>query len=396
MAALPGQDKSLWLDTTEQTNYSVLTDTKPVFDVLVAGGGISGILAAWLLQNEGYKTAVIEKDRIIENTTGNTTAKLTSQHNLVYDYLISQHGKAAARVFGKANQQAIEDIDAVARLLGIPCDLERAPAYVYTMEKDRVEPIRQEVAAAKNLGLPAVFTTKTDLPYEVRGAIRFNDQAQFHPRKFLLAVAADFVAKGGQIFERTEALDIRRGKNASLITKKGRLKAANIVVATKYPFWRPKIFEPVTWVKLSYALGVLLKDQRQYPRGMYITAERPVRTIRSAPYKNGRLLIFGGESHKMTKNYDKNRHYRALVEDVKQKYQVKRVVYRWVAGDMMPRDRLPYIGPYPGEDNIHVVTGFHAWGLTWGMIAAQIIVDTIAGKSRLNPVAKLVTPDRLN
>jgi glycine/D-amino acid oxidase-like deaminating enzyme len=391
-ARLPGDETSLWLATTAKTDYPPLPANGGVFDVAIVGGGISGILTAWMCQKEGLKTVLVEKDRIIANTTGNTTAKLTSQHNLVYHYLLAKHGRQVAKAFGQANQQAIEDIDAVAQSLGIDCDFERADAHAYTQQSKGLQAIKDEVKAAKSLGLPASFVTNTDLPFAVKGAVKFTGQAQFHPRKFLLGVAADYMAAGGIIFEQTEALDIKTGRPNTLKTKQGELKAGSIVVASKYPFWRREIFDKATWVKLSYALGVTLREDL-YPRGMYISTEAPVRTIRSHPYKKSRILIFGGESHKLTKGYDKSEHYKNLVTDVGQKFPVDKIIYRWVAGDMMPRDHLPYIGLYPKQSSVYVITGFHAWGLTWGMVAAGMIRDQING--RANPLRELFSPKRL-
>lgn len=394
MAQLPGKDTSLWLDTTPETKYPTFgAGHNDKYNVVVAGGGIAGILTAWQLQKAGLKTALVEKDRIIQNTTGNTTAKLTSQHNLVYDFLISEHGREVAQAFADANQQAIEDIEATGRILEVDHDFSRRAAYVYTEKANKVKDIKTEVATAKSLGLPASFVTKLDLPFSVKGAIKFSLQAQFHPRKFLLAVAQDYVNHGGVIFEQTEASDIKTAKPNVLKTNKGELSAPHIVVATKYPFWQRKLFEKDTWVKLSYALGVILKDKNQYPQGMYINAEEPVRTIRSHPYKGDQIMIFGGESHKITKDYDKNEHYKNLVEDVHKRFDVDKIVYRWIAGDMMPNDRMPHIGAYPGQDNIHVITGFRAWGLGWGMIAAEIISDTITG--RANSLKEIFSPSRL-
>jgi glycine/D-amino acid oxidase-like deaminating enzyme len=391
MPKLPGKDTSLWLDTTPKTSFTELSPLRQTLDAVVVGGGIAGILTAWHLQQSGLKVAIIEKSNIIENTTGNTTAKLTSQHNLVYDYLIREHGRAAAKAFGEANQKAIEDIYNLSQTLAIDCDFERAEAYVYTQQLENLKKIKQEVEAAKSLNLPASFETKTDLPFPIKGAIKFADQAQFHPRKFLLGIVAELRKKKVPIFEQTEAVDIKPGRTAILKTNKGELKSRYIVGATKYPFWHKDLFEDKTWVKLSYALGVTLNED--YPLQMYISAEEPVRTIRSHPYKDGRILIFGGESHLMTKDYNKDEHYQNLVDDVKQKFKIDKIVYRWIAGDMMPNDRMPYIGAYPGEDNIFVITGFHAWGLAWGMVSAQIISDEING--RTNRYAKHFDLSRL-
>lgn len=391
MADLPGKDTSLWLATTPETDFPPLQSDDEIYDTLVVGGGIAGILTAWELQQAGQKVALLDKDGIVQNTTGNTTAKLSSQHNLIYNFLIEKHGKEVAKAFGDANQQGIEDIKALADKLKIDCDFERAEAYVITEDPDEVERIEAEVKAAKSLGLPASFETKTDSHFDVQGAIKFANQAQFHPRKFLLGVAAELRKNGVPIYEHTEASDITTGDIATVKTNKGEIRAKNVVVATKYPFWKRDIFADYTWVKLSYALGVLLDEA--YPMGMYITSSGPIRTLRSHPYKNSRILVFGGESHKMEPGYNKDEHYKALIDDVQNRFKVKEIKYRWIAGDMMPHDRLPYIGAYPGENNIYVITGFHAWGLAWGMAAAQMIRDEITGRE--HPHKEFFNPSRL-
>ena len=390
MAELPGKDTSLWLDTTPETSYPKL-EADDEADAAIIGAGIAGILTAWQLQQAGLKVAIIEKNRIIENTTGNTTAKLTSQHNLIYDFLIKKNGRGAAQAFADANQQAITNIKQLAEKLNIDCDFEPGSAFVYTEREDKLADIKAEVEAAKSLGLPASFETAIELPIKIKGAVKFARQAQFHPRKFLLGIADRLVKNGAKIYEQTEALDIKPGGQPVLQTKGGEIKAKYIIGASKYPLWRSEIFEEITWTKLSYALGVKLKAG--YPMDMYITTEHPVRSIRSHPYQGGRLLIFGGESHEMTKDYDKDEHYQNLIDDATKRFDVEKIVYRWIAGDVMPNDRMPYIGAYPGEDNVFIITGFHAWGLAWGMASSKIIRDLIINKS--NPYSEIFGLQRL-
>lgn len=391
MAKLTGKDTSLWLDTTPETSYPKLSGDISV-DAAIAGGGITGLLIAWFLQSQGLKTAVVDKARIVQNTTGNTTAKLTSQHYLVYNYLTNEFGEKVAKTYAEANENAIDDIEKLAKKLRIDCDFSRRDAYVYTNDDKKVSDVEDEVKAAKKIGLPATFETKTDLHFDVKAAVKFSNQAQFHPRKFLLGVANELNKAGGQIFEETEVSDIKTGKENILVSKNGKIKAKYIIEATKYPFWKPDMFKKHTWTKLSYALGVLLR-KNQYPQGMYITTDEPTRTIRSHPYKGGQMLIFGGEAHKMEPGYDKNEHYQKLIDDVHKKYDVKKIMYRWIAGDNMTYDRMPYIGQYPEHPNIFIATGFRAWGLAWAMAAAHIIVDKIMKK----PVdwAKPFSLDRL-
>ena len=220
---LQGLDTSLWVGTTEQTDYPSLEVDKTTYDVVVVGGGITGVVLAFRLQNEGKKVALVERARIVEWTTGSTTAKLSSQHYLIYDYLIKRHGQNVAQAFADANQNGIEDVFKISRDLGIDCDLSRRDAYVFTRQSDKVQDIKQEVNSSKKLGLPASFETTIGLPFEVAGAIKFTGQAQFHPRKFLLALADQFVKLGGVIYEHTNATDIIPGRPHTIVTDKGNL-----------------------------------------------------------------------------------------------------------------------------------------------------------------------------
>jgi glycine/D-amino acid oxidase-like deaminating enzyme len=379
MTELAGQDTSLWIATTQETRYPKFEYENERYEAAVVGGGITGILTAYKLQRAGINTVLLEKNRIVENTTGNTTAKVTSQHYLIYSDLVKEHGEEVAKIYGKANEQAIDGIESLAQKLNIDCDFKRTDAYVFTNDSKVIKDIEKEVEVNQQLGLPSSLATEIDLPLPLKAAIKFSNQAEFHPRKFLLPIAEEFIKLGGKIYEETEVKDIEAGERInSVITQSGNIKAKFVVEATKYPFWRKKLFEDAYWTKLSYALGVLIDGH--YPEGMYINVEDPRRTIRSAHYKKGQILIFGGESHKLTKDYDKNEHYKNLIDDVPKYFKVKEIIYRWIAGDAMSNDMMPYIGAYPDHPNIYMVTGYRAWGLAWAMAASNIISGSILGK----------------
>lgn len=261
-------------------------------------------------------------------------------------------------------------------------------------QANRVEEIRTEVKAAKSLGLPANFEIETDLPFPVKAAIRFSDQAQFHPRKFLLELAKTFVTRGGVIYEQTKVTDINPGKPHSLKTKNGdELRARSIVQASGEPFWEGEIFDGRMWIKMSYGLVVRLKPDSNYPKDMYITTDEPLRTIRSAPYGNGRVLLFGGESHEWDEKTDNpDAHYQNLIEDVHARFDVESVLYRWLAGDYMPYDLIPCIGPLPDHPSIYVVTGYRAWDLL-GQCRQQVLSQGTCPASRSGGRNTLVWSD---
>ena len=294
--SLPGQDESIWIGTTKHTNYPELVRDIELYDVAVVGGGITGIVTAYRMQKAGLRVVLVGRGRIVEWTTGSTTAKLSAQHYLIYDYLIRRHSRPVAAAFAQANQRGIDAVERLSKELSIDCGFSRCDAYVYTQQAGKVDAIKAEVAAATSLGLPASFETTSDLPFPILAAIKFSDQAQFHPRKFLLALAEKFVAAGGVLYEQTEAIDITPGHPHVLTTKQGTLLAKSIVQASGEPFWGGEVLDGRMWMKMSYALAVTLRDEASYPNGMYITTDQPMRTIRSAPDGSGRVLLFGGEA----------------------------------------------------------------------------------------------------
>jgi glycine/D-amino acid oxidase-like deaminating enzyme len=375
---LPGEEVSLWVETTGRTAYPVLSGDADHYDVIVVGGGITGVVTAYRLAQSGRRVALVERERIAEWTSGATTAKLSSQHYLIYAYLLGRHGQDLAQAYADANQAGIDEIERLGEEMRIDCEFSRRSSYVFSRSPSQIDAFEAEVDAARQLGLPAHFETSMDLPFEVKAVVRFDGQAQFHPRKFLLALAERFASGGGAIFEHTHATLIVTGEPNTVVTDKGNLKGDVVVQASGEPFWRNEIFRERMWLKMSYALAVELEDPNECPDGMYITTDAPMRTIRSAQRDGHPVLVFGGESHEYDEGtFDADSRYRALIEDVQARFKVKRVHCRWLAGDFMPYDRIPFIGPDPEHPSIYVITGYRAWGLAWAMSAARGILGYI-------------------
>jgi glycine/D-amino acid oxidase-like deaminating enzyme len=229
-----GSAKSYWMDSTEATSFAHLADDVEV-DVAVIGGGIAGLCTAWELARTGASVALVGADRIAAGVTGYTTAKLTAQHGLIYAHLRSKFDEQAARWYATSQLDAIAHVVATVADLGIDCDLERRPAYTYLPEEKR-DRIEAEVDAATQAGLTASLVTETGLPYRIGAAIRVEHQAQFHPRRYLLALAADLVHGGGRIFERTRIVELDEGEPCRITSEAGvTVTARDVVVATHYP-----------------------------------------------------------------------------------------------------------------------------------------------------------------
>ena len=378
--------RSLWLATAEVDEFPALEGDIEV-DVAVVGAGITGVTVAHLLKREGKSVALLEMRRIGLGTTGNTTAKLTVGHSLVYAKLSSSHGPDAARLYAESNREAISQMDTLAAELGIDCDWEPASNYVYTESSGRLDKLEEELEAMRSAGVLAEMTRDTDLPFAVAGAIRVDEQAQFHPLKYLAGLVARIPGDGSHVFEQTRSAGVKSGETAIVETSTGRVLAKHVVITTQLPFLDRGLFFAKAHPQKSFAVSAELEEARA-PRGMYISIDEPTRSIRSAPSGDGiRQLIVGGESRRPGEEQNDEDAYQALDEFMRAEFGVMSDLH-WSAHDYIPADGLPYIGRLRrGDERLHVATGFAKWGLTKGTIAARIITDAIVGRS--NPWAAL-------
>jgi glycine/D-amino acid oxidase-like deaminating enzyme/nitrite reductase/ring-hydroxylating ferredoxin subunit len=383
---------SYWMATASETSFAPYEGGDLRVEVAVIGGGITGLTTALLLKQAGVSVAVIEAGRVACGVTGSTTAKVTSLHGLTYAKLASTFGQEGARVYGEANQAGLELIARLVEQLGLDCDFERLPAFTYTEDPQQVSTIEEEVGAAQQAGLPASFSSQIGLPFPVQGAVRFEEQAQFHPRKFCLGLAEAIDGDGGRVFEQTRALDLRLGFPCTVKTDHGPLRADHVVLATHLPFFDPAGLFAKTSPSRSYAAAVTLADPA--PPGMYLSADPATRSVR--PLVSGsRQAVLAGEEHKTGHGRDTRSHYEALEGWARDRFPVESVDYRWSAQDYLPADSVPYIGRLiPGYGRLHVATGFKKWGMTHSAVAAMLLCDHITG--RANPWSGLFRATRLH
>jgi len=345
-------------------------------EVAVLGGGIVGVTAALAVARGGASTALLEAHRIGAGVTGNTTAKLSSLHGLTYASMRASLGDETASAYGLANEAGITRIAELAAELGIDCHLRRKPNFTYTESEGQRREVEDEVAAATALGLPASFAEETELPLEVAAAVRFDDQAEFDPYRYVSGLADAAEREGCLLFERTRAVGI---EGAGVRTALGpRIRAERVIVATHIPFLNRGLFFARTHPERSYALAV--RAPQAALQGMYISAGSPVRSLRSHPAGGGELLIVAGESHRVGEGDEADR-YRSLEEFARQRFGAEAVECRWSAQDNMPEDGLPFVGRLvPLSDRVVVVTGLRKWGLAMGTTAAEIVADRVLGR----------------
>ena len=383
-----------WIASTEETNYPKLDQDIEV-EVAIIGGGIVGITCAYLLKSEGVKVAVIEADRILQGTTGHSTAKITSQHGLIYARLKNQVGEGLAQQYADANEQAIRLVSDTVDELKIDCDFGWRSAYVYTQSEKYLQDIEDEVEAALSLGIKASYLDKIPLPFDVKAAERFDGQAQFHPVEYLQILASKIPGNGSYIFEQTQAINIGDNGSPMVVTRQGNtIRAEKIIIASHYPFFDGGgLYFSRIYQEKSYIVGVKIKEK--FPEGMYITAENPARSLRSQKYEDGELVLLAGEHHKTGYGNDTNIHYQNLIDFGRNTFEVEDILYRWSTQDCMTADGIPYIGNLtPRSPNLYLATGFGKWGMSNGTVAGMLLRDLIVKGD--SPWAEVYNPFRFN
>jgi glycine/D-amino acid oxidase-like deaminating enzyme/nitrite reductase/ring-hydroxylating ferredoxin subunit len=388
---------SYWVDSAPASDYPKLTKDLTV-DVAVIGAGMVGVTAALFLKEHGATVALIEGGRVSGGVTANTTAKVSSAHGMHYDAVRSSFGTDGASAYAEANQAALERIAKYVDDLGIDCDWRRKPAFVYSVDPEQRGKLDKELEAATGAGLPVSLVTEAaELPFAIDAALRYENQAEFHPVKYLRHLAREIPGGGSHVFERTRVVSAKDGHPATVTTRDGAtVTAANVIVATHFPFLDRGLYFARMHAERSYAIGMFVDDHQV--EGMYLSTESPSHTIRSIPTERGEMLMVGGESHKVGQSDEASR-YAAVEAWAREHWTVREVAYRWSTQDAMPVDGVPYVGKLnPGAKSLWVGTGFLKWGLTNGTAAARILSDRIVGKepppyaglfdsTRLKPIA---------
>jgi len=363
--------ESIWKENVKFPRFPQLQGDKEA-DVVVVGGGISGILTAYKMKEAGISCILLEAKQLCSGVTGNTTAKLTAQHGLIYEKLLNKYGADRAKAYYKANEQALRQYEELCRKF--PCDYEKQDSFIYSRkDSDR---LRAELRALRCLSIPAEFVRRVDLPIPTAAALCFRNQAQFHPLKFLSQLVKDL-----NIYENSEVTGFEEHMVRS---EQGTVTAKHIIICTHFPIVnRHGSYFLKQYQNRSYVLAL---DKADFPQGMYMDENEDGLSFRH--YKD--TLLLGGSAHRTGKP---GRAWAPLEEFANKHYPSAEITAHWAAQDCMTLDSVPYIGNYSrGTESWYVATGFNKWGMTSSMAAAQLLCDMVQEKE--NPYKELFSPSR--
>ncbi|MGV9839526.1 FAD-dependent oxidoreductase [Nocardia niigatensis] len=349
------------------------------FDVVVIGGGLTGLVTALLLAENGVEVAVLEGRRIGDGTTGASNAKVSLLQGVRGQRIRHRHGAGMLRTYLDANlagQQWLLEYCG-----GHAIDYQSGDAYTYAQSERELALAREEFGVLREAGMPVEFNDRIDAPFPALGGVRLAAQAQLNPMSLLAVLAADVESHAVPIYESSLVYGVRGAATGDHVieTEHGPVRAGTVVLATGTPILdRGGFFTRLVPLR-SYLTAYRLP--RSLSRDMYITAGEPTRSVRTVPDPEGDVLLVGGNGHVVGRADHTDDRIADLHDWTERWFPSATPVTSWSAQDYRPVGELPYAGPLlPGRDGILFATGYAKWGFTNAIAAAQVLVGRITGK----------------
>jgi glycine/D-amino acid oxidase-like deaminating enzyme/nitrite reductase/ring-hydroxylating ferredoxin subunit len=387
-----GSLNSLWQN--KMPEYVSLTRgfSGKTYDVVIAGGGVTGIATALMLQKSGKSVLVAEAQNLCFGTTGGTTAHLNNFFDTSYDQVKSGFGEDDAQLLAIAANKALDLYKSNIETYGIDCGYTQKDAYLFAKDQSQADELEKIYKAAKNVGIDVSYTDRIPVPEEFLKAIVFHEQAQVHPARYVYGLAKAFEEAGGEIIQNCRILKFSGDEILEIETTQGQCRTSNLIWATHIP---PGInllhFRCAPY--RSYAMAVILNDE-SYPEGLAYDLYDPYHYYRTQEIDGKNYLIAGGEDHKTGHEEHTEGCFKKLEAHVRSVFDVKEIAFRWSSQYFEPADGLAYIGHLPGNpSNVFVATGFGGNGMTYSHIAANLLTEKIENKD--SDLARLLNPGRI-
>jgi glycine/D-amino acid oxidase-like deaminating enzyme/nitrite reductase/ring-hydroxylating ferredoxin subunit len=388
--ARDGQQPSPWQHGLSGSGNAPTFAAGVIYDCLIVGGGITGLTAALRLQQAGKNTILAEAYTIGFGTTGGTSAHINTFADTSYTDAESAFGEEGAKLFAGVVNGGLAIIKENVAQYEIGCDLEEKPGYIYAETEEEVKQLEDIYKGTQKVGVSAAFTNEVPTPGEYKKALILSGQAQFHPLKYIKALAEEYVKAGGTLLELTRVDDIESNDGIHTV-KSLNIAATSVIYATHMPPGINNLNLRCAPYR-SYVLGIKLNGDA-YPNALIYDMQEPYHYTRTHIIDGQPLLIVGGNDHK-TGHDDPEKAFADLEAYVRKYYNVASVDYRWSSQYYVPVDGLPYVGQIPERaDGIYCATGYNGNGMMLGSISGAILSDLVCGKE--NPYADLLSIKRL-
>ena len=368
---------SYWHMTQRPVEYPRLEKDLET-DVLIIGGGISGVTAAYCLVQRGIHPVLIEAQTLCSGTTGNTTGKVTLQHGVIYANLMEKFGIDVAREFARSQMDAIKFAQETICKHSIECQIAESTAYMYAMTPEEKDALLSEYEAAKRMDILAEWAAKPTFPPKAKALLGYPGQAVFHPVRFVQGLANAALNGGAKIHTHTKAAKVEDGDPITVTLDNGAIICCrHLIQATQYPiFDGPNVFYTRLYAKRDHAVALVAKGN--WPEGSFINIGEPVHSIRTHIENEKKIMILVGESHATGREQERgNLPHERLLDFAEKLVGVDKVLAKWSAQDYQTPDQIPYIGRISDHSNIYVATGYRKWGLSSGILSGMMLAELI-------------------
>jgi len=370
---------SIWKEESGKCPVFPALDKDVETEVLIIGGGITGLTLATLLNDAGIHSMLVEATHISNGTTGLSSCHLTTESDRQYRKIYKDFGEETTGMVARSRAQSIEFIEQLIKNKKIDCDFKRVSGYLYANTPEEIAELESEYRHAGYVGLPVELTDEIDLPFPVAKALKFENQAVFNAQSFLGGLAEQLVNSKCQIFENTRVTNIREDRGLFTVSANGvTIKALKVVMATHIPLFF-NVLQTLAFPYISYVIAAAVEDD--IPQHLYWDMDDPYHYIRSTEFNGKNYLIVGGADHKVGHEEETSGRFRELEAYARKHFNVTSIDFRWSAEFFESADGLPFIGESPFSKNLYVATGFSGDGLVYGPMAALIINDLIQGKT---------------
>lgn len=370
-------NESLWILSSKGMDYEKLNENIQC-NIVIVGGGIVGVTLAYLLNKKGIEVTLVDADKIGEGCSGRNTGKITVQHNIIYSKLKEKQGEDIAKFYYEENNKALLLIENIIKENKIKCDFKKVNSYLFTENDEVVDLLRTEKEVCEDLGIKCDYIEELNLPLKIKAALCFKNQAQFNPKKFIDSLGKIISDNGVKIYENTPLIDMDKGKVCKIKTKEGFIIEAKSVIIASHSPWYDDMGLYFAKQKAERSYVVAGEYNGDFHEGIYINVEEPRKSFALYEHNKEKLLISCGENHKVGQGRDYSRHFEELEKMTTKHFGEINFKYRWSAQDYVTPDNIPYIGYLSiDSNNIYIATGFSKWGITNGVVAANIITNMI-------------------
>lgn len=386
--------ESIWKTYNQQIAFPPLQNDTSV-DIVIIGGGITGISTAEQLKDSGFTIAVLESGKVGHGTTGQSTGNLYVNIEELLVSLKEKYDEKVIRNVIQARKKAFDVIERNVKDYKIDCDFKKQPMFIYHENSSSTSFIKEELEFDKKLNISVREIDQQAFPFQLFKGIQYFDQAQFNPLLYTQGLALKIHDKSNcTIYEQTRVQSINDDNNYyTILTTSGVVKAKIVIHATHTPKGKQLSYHSRLGPYREYGVAATLKDKAECPEGIFWLNQNDEKYSFRTYSRNGRNYIMAiGKPHKVGQKNNNKMYVGELTSFLMKRFSVEEITHQWGGQNYKPADDLPFIGRIKTGSNEFIATGFSTDGLIYGTLASTILANIIKGNP--DPYQETFEPSR--